>query len=97
MANSMRGRVMLPRCLQDGLGEAERSRHVDGQPSGVSIVRAKGRSGFAAVAEAKGGPASVTFKGSVEQTDIDPLDSHRASASGGGGMAGFAKRAQGLR
>jgi uncharacterized protein len=59
-------------------------------PGCQSLERA-GDNGFAAIAKVKVGPVSATFKGSVELTDIDPMNSYRISGSGEGGAAGFAK------
>ena len=59
-------------------------------PGCQSLERA-GENGFSAVAKVKVGPVSATFKGSVELTDIDPMNSYRISGAGEGGVAGFAK------
>jgi carbon monoxide dehydrogenase subunit G len=58
---------------------------------GCQSLERTGENGFAAVAKVKVGPVSATFKGNVELTDIDPLNSYRISGAGEGGVAGFAK------
>jgi uncharacterized protein len=90
MAMTMTGEVTLPAGRSQVWAMLNDPAVLKACIPGCQSLEKTSDSSFSAVAKIKVGPVGASFKGKVQLSEVNPLNSYTISGEGEGGIAGFA-------